>query len=89
MPGGWGWRSSWQRCPRVCPGREHKPPTCGWSQLFSGFSFQHCHLHISHYELIPNLLSEKDQTSPYVFVSCFLCLLLSRYPGFEVRLKGK
>lgn len=61
---------------------------CRWSQLFSGFSFQHRHLHIFYYELIPNLLLEKDQTSPYAFVGCFLCLLLSHYPGFEVRLKG-
>ena len=68
---------------------EHEPPTRGWSRLFSGFSFQRCHLHIFYYELIPNLLSEKDQTSPYVFVGCSLCLLLSCYPGFEVRLKGK
>lgn len=65
------------------------PPTCGRSQLFAGFPFQHCHLHVFYYELIPNLLSEKDQTSPFVFVGCFLCLLLSRLTGFEVRLKGK
>lgn len=49
--------------------------TCGCSQLSSGFSLQHCHSHIFYYELIPNLLLEKDQTSPYVFVGCLLCLL--------------
>lgn len=75
------------RC-RARPGSTN-PPRAAAPSSFLALPSKHCRLPIFCYELIPNLLSEKDQTSPYVFVGCFLCLLLSRYPGFEVRLKGK